>query len=659
MTRPIVLSNGSLHVGINLFGMVHDFYYPYVGLENHAIANNMRWRIGVWTTGAFSWLDDGSWDISLEYEHSALVERTVARHKQLQLTLELQGAVDADYNAFLRNIHVINEGPEKRDVRLFLHQVMRIGNSMGGDTVQYLPAEPAILHYKGSRVFIVGAEGRDGEAFDQYSVGLYGIEGKEGAYKDAEDGELAGNAVEHGSVDSVIGLTLHMEPHDSARVSYWVAAGLDYREALNTFKRVRTEGIHQRITKTADYWRAWLRPAETFMDQVKPELRDALRCSLLITKAHLDRHGAVIASTDTTMRNYSRDTYAYCWPRDGAFALWPLLRLGYFEEVKSFFSFCRRALQPEGYLMHKYQPDGAIGSSWHPYVAAGRTIPPIQEDETALVIFLLGQYYQATEDQTVVQEYYDSLVRPAANFMAGYIDEVTKLPHATYDLWEEKLLTTTYTTAVTYAALLAAARLAEVMGRQQDAVQWQTVADDMREAAQSQLFNKERGFFYKGFIRTPDANGKQQLVHDETIDVSSFYGAFMFGLFALDSDEVRASYETLEKTFGLQPDTVTPLPRYEHDHYRQIKPSGGNPWTITTLWLAQYYMETDNLAAAERIVHWVQSQALPSGVLPEQLSPDDHRFISVAPLVWSQAELINSIIDLASNPQAASNGTPQ
>ena len=38
MSRPIVLSNGHMHVGLNTFGLVHDFYFPYVGQENHAAA---------------------------------------------------------------------------------------------------------------------------------------------------------------------------------------------------------------------------------------------------------------------------------------------------------------------------------------------------------------------------------------------------------------------------------------------------------------------------------------------------------------------------------------------------------------------------------------------------------------------------------------------
>jgi hypothetical protein len=54
MPRPIVLSNGELHVGINNFGGIHDFYYPYVGLENHAAGKDLRHKIGVYVDGTIS-----------------------------------------------------------------------------------------------------------------------------------------------------------------------------------------------------------------------------------------------------------------------------------------------------------------------------------------------------------------------------------------------------------------------------------------------------------------------------------------------------------------------------------------------------------------------------------------------------------------------------
>lgn len=651
MTRPIVLSNGSLHVGINYYGMVHDFYYPYVGLENHAIANNMRWRIGVWVEGRFSWLDDGDWQFSYGYEADALVGHTLASHQGLGVSIDFNGCVDMDYDVFLRSIKVTNQATLKREIRLFVHQVMRISNSLNGDTAQFLPNEVALLHYKGNRVFVFGGTDEQGVPFTQYSVGVYGIEGKDGTYRDAEDGILSGNAVEHGSVDSVMGFSLHLDPTASSTVSYWVVASTELHDALRVFGRIKTDGLAKRIAKTADSWRQWLRPANTYIENIDPQWHTKFKNSLLIIKSHLDKRGALIASTDTTMRNYSRDAYAYCWPRDAALSLWPLLRLGYFQEVRSFFRFCRETLQAEGFLMHKYQADGAVGSSWHPYLSHRRVVPPIQEDETAIVIFLFGQYYQATEDKELLHEFYDSFIRPAANFMAGFIDEATKLPHATYDIWEEKLLTTTYTTAVVYAALVAAAQLAEAMDRQHESVEWQTVADDMRTAAHHTLFDKERNFFLKGFIRRRNDDGSVDTIYDKTIDTSSFYGAFMFGLFDLDSEPVQRSFRTLQQTFGLENAKVTPVPRYENDPYRRTSPDApSNPWFVTTLWLAQYYMELGQHDKAKAIINFVGEHMLATGVLSEQMDPKTYQPVSVAPLCWSQAEFLNSIIDLHSDP---------
>ena len=154
----------------------------------------------------------------------------------------------------------------------------------------------------------------------------------------------------------------------------------------------------------------------------------------MIIKSQTDNHGAMITSTDTTMLNYSRDAYGYCWPRDGAYALWPLIRLGYTEEPRKFFAFCRPGLHPSGYMLHKYRADGAIGPSWHPYVHDGNLKrPPIQEDETALVLFMFAQFYHVQNDPRLLEEFYEPLVRPMANFLAGYIDDTTGLPKPSYE----------------------------------------------------------------------------------------------------------------------------------------------------------------------------------------------------------------------------------
>lgn len=641
MARPIVLSNGELNVGLNKYGVVHDLFYPYVGFENHAAGSGLRHKVGVFVDGEFSWTDDDNWEFEFKYPHTALIGHTRARNEKLGILLEFDDTVDAEMSAFIRNIHVINTFDRPRSIKFFMHQAFAIGDSRSNtDTAQYLPDSHAILHYRGRRAFVISGE-TDTAPFDQHTIGLFGIEGHEGAFRDAEDGELSGNNVDHGRVDSVIRFSLEVDAHSSGRVHYWLAAGMSIREALYIHKQVKEQGVQQRINKTADWWAEWLRPAVAVAKKLPEEHQNLFLESMMIIKSQLDKRGAVIASTDSTMLNYSRDAYAYSWPRDGANTVWPLIRLGYYQEAYRFFEFCQRGMHPNGYLLHKYRADGALGSSWHPYVHGNITAPPIQEDETALVVFVFVQFYQLSKDSSLIKDFYSSMIKPMANFMAEYVDEVSGLPKPSYDLWEQTFSTSTYTTSVTYGALVAASELATVAGDEQSAVKWRSAADDMQQAAQKHLFNQDRQTFHRGINV---ANG--QVEYDTLIDTSSVFSAFMFGLFAADSPEVKASIQTLKTTFNTS-DENPGLPRHEDDDYRRTKNNvQGNWWFITTLWQAQYDIENGNLESAENILKWVKDRALPTGMLGEQVDPVDGAIVAPAPLTWSHAEYVATLIDL-------------
>ncbi len=643
MTRPIVLSNGELHVGINQFGLVHDFYYPYVGLSNHSEGKWTRHRVGVWVDGRLSWLDNpGEWTFSFRYPIHALIGHTIAKNESLGVLLEMDDFVDASTSAFMRNVHVINLSDQTREIRLFMHQAFAIDDSRSNtDTAQYLPDSKAILHYRGRRAFIISGT-YDDKPFDQHSIGLFGIEGHEGTYKDAEDGELSGGNVEHGKVDSIIRFRLTVQPLSSERVHYWITAGSSLREALFIDKQIRHDGLNKRLHATAKWWQEWIQPAVTAASKLDPKHHDNFLRSVMIIKSHIDKRGAVIASTDSSMLNYDRDAYAYCWPRDGAMVLWPLIRMGFTEEPYRFFEFCRRVMHPSGYLMHKYRADGGLGSSWHTYIHEGGIVaPPVQEDETALVVFVLAQFYETTGDVRVLHEFYESMVKPMANWMKDDIDETTGLPKPSYDLWEEVFMTTTYTTSVVFAALQAAADLAEVQNDKESAVAWRSAADDIQTNAYKYLYNSDRKAFYKG-IKVIN----NQVEYDATIDASSVFGAFMFGLFTVGSPELTAAADTFVRELQSDPG-VEAFPRYEHDVYRRADPnSNGNWWFITTLWMVQYYLETNQNERAVSMLAWVDGRIMPgTGVMSEQINPIDHSLIAPAPLAWSQAEYVATLLD--------------
>jgi len=73
----------------------------------------------------------------------------------------------------------------------------------------------------------------------------------------------------------------------------------------------------------------------------------------------------------------------------------------------------------------------------------------------------------------------------------------------------------------------------------------------------------------------------------------------------------------------------------------------GNPWIITTLWASRYFALIGNRERSISLLKWVTEHAQRSGVLPEQINPYDGSPLSVSPLVWSHAEYIITVDELA------------
>lgn len=638
MGRPVVLSNGQLFVGLDENGLVHDFYYPYVGLENLTNARSMHHKIGVWTEGQFSWTDDGSWQVSTNFEADALISEITMTSSQLGVTLKLQDYIDDQVNAFVRHITVTNGSERARDIRLFMHQVFQISSAGRADTALYVPEEHYILDYEGKYSLLAAGKFADGTPFDQYAVGIYGIEGKAGTYLDAEDGELSDNNVEHGGVDSVLRFSKHYEAGQGHELDYWLIAASNQTDLEDMHLEFKAADMADRLTRVRHSWQNWLAAGDVTLPDFH---KRSLQHGLLVIKAHCDDRGSVLASGDSSIFNYGRDYYCYCWPRDASYALWPLIRLGHFDEARSFLHFARDVMHRDGYLMHKYQPDRAIGSTWHPLAHGKHRELAIQEDETASVVFMLGEYYEASQDRELLKEFYPSLLEPAANFMCRFIDEATGLPHASYDLWEEKFLTSTYTVSVVIGALRTASRLATVLDRDEDAHKWLATAVSIAKNL-DKLYHPD-GYFRKGFLLQDDGS----LAYDDTLDISSLYGPFMYAGLKLDDPRIAGTVLQIEQRI-LNSTPAGGVLRYEDDNYfrtkRQYK---GNPWVVSALWLAQYYSAVGRGAEASALLDWSLARESTSGILGEQFDPESGISLGVTPLVWSHAEMVNTLLDLS------------
>lgn len=619
---------------------VKDFYFPYVGLENQA-GSLFTHRIGLWVDNRFFWFDDESWEIRINYQEETLVSDIQAVNQQLQLRVDFNDVVYNEKNIFIRKAVIHNLADQKRTVKIFFHQEFEIFESYRGDSGFFDPVKNVVVHYKGKRVLMINATtGRS--SFNEYSIGNFGIEGKEGSYKDAEDGTLSNNPVEHGRVDSVIGVTVVVEAHKEAEVFYWIVGAKFLKEAYELNYYVLEKGPDYLMGTARDYWRAWVKRQPFHFQSLDDSIARLFKKSMLIMRTHVDNRGAVIASGDTDVLFHGKDTYVYVWPRDAALIAMALDKSGDAPVVKKFFEFCNQVISSEGYFWHRYKADMSLGSSWHAWVRDGSPILPIQEDETASIIVALWQYYNLSKDLEFIEDIYNSLIKKSAEFMVVHRDGLTGLPKPSFDLWEERFGMHTYTASIVYGALMAAAKFAALLGKTSSENLYSDAAKQIQQAIMKYLYDEQEGFFYKSV----NAEGKE-LVPDKRHDMSSPYGVFRYGVLAPSDERLKKAFDkTVQKLWSGR--ATGGVVRYEDDYYFRVA-DVPNPWFLTTLWKAQYQISLaqneQDLAQVKEILAWSVNFSLPSGILSEQLHPDSGEVISVAPLIWSHAEFVITVLD--------------
>ena len=137
---------------------------------------------------------------------------------------------------------------------------------------------------------------------------------------------------------------------------------------------------------------------------------------------------------------------------------------------------------------------------------------------------------------------------------------------------------------------------------------------------------------------------------DEVIDISLLSLATLGVIGPKDARMIKTAEDVREALWLKTP--VEGCARYENDVYQREAGSPknipGNPWFISTLWLAEYYIDraknSEELKKAQSYLQWCVKNALPSGVFAEQVHPVKGSPLCVSPLTWSHSAFVWTVL---------------
>ncbi|MDP7476980.1 MAG: glycoside hydrolase family 15 protein [Candidatus Peribacteraceae bacterium] len=673
MPRSLIFGNGSMLATFDNDLQMRDLYYPHVGMEDHTAYGDTH-KTGVWVDGkGIRWFSDPSWNITPNYKPETLVGHSLLRNDELGIEIIANDYVHPVHNILVRNFLVTSIDGKEKQVRVFFNHDLHIYGDKQKDTAFYEPYTNSVIHYRQSRYFLIGGNttdpvecitGRDVDEYQSilhskekvkacgitsYSIGKAEYQGKEGTWKDAEDGNLSNTTVDQGSVDSTIGIHCYVKPEVNTEVTMWMCLGKNIQEVVKLQQFVLTEGQNRMQRNCHNYWKSWVNKDHQKFGSLSPRLIDLYKRSLLLIRLHADNGGGLIAAADADIMEFNRDTYTYVWPRDGAFVSLALDKAGYLEVTRRFYEFCCKYQADDGYMLHKYNPDGSVGSTWHSWFRDGKAQLPIQEDETALVIYAIWKHFQKVHDFEFLQTMFESFVKKAAVFLMEFVESDSGLPLPSYDPWEEHQGIFTYTTASAIAGLQASAQIAHMLGHHNHSEKYHSAADTMKQSFLFHLFDQETGRFVKMIKRENGITTERDLTPD-----ASIAAIWKLGVLEPNDPRVVSTMEQLRDMLTVQTD-IGGWARYTNDYYHsKVSPTKeipGNPWFITTLWYAQWLIAVaqtkDDLSAARSILEWTADHASRSGILAEQMHPITGEPVSVGPLTWSHATYVETVLQFA------------
>ena len=598
-------------------GALVEFYYPNYNMDHLWDAYN-----GISYNGKFQWFHDMKLVRQRYVDDTGMIETKFQTADGI-LNITTQDVAARDTDTHVRRVTIQNKsGTPVNNVSLFFYEYLTINTLPMSDICEFNEQQSALHHYQDKVHFMVAMDRKA----DQWQCGgaQNSITNAKDAMDDATDGQLQNNR----KVKAYIGLGVNgalrttlgtLAPNAEQNVLNYIAVGNDENSALNALTSAKKQSWESIADSDKRFWDKWI------ASSVMPKTSDSksmtvYKRALITIKQDTANNGAIIAAPTTTS-----PVYKFTWPRDGTFISMAYLETGHPQEARKFFDFISSVQKPNGGWAINYFPDGR---SLFDFGDSGN-----EHDEVATIPWGIYTYYQYTKDSSWLTGKWNT-VKKACDYLLTKIDPKTGLLGPCRDLWElSQKDSWTFTNAAGSSGLLSGAEIADKLGYKDLATKYRAASEKLKTAIYDNLWVPESGYYARGI-------NLGSMKPEATLEAANLGLLYPFNVFDAKDARIQQTFNKinldLRSSWG-------GIKRYTGDKYYD-----GQPWPVTTDWLAICYNMTGDNAKARQLHQVVTKYACQteSYMLGEQYDEAKQQWLSSLPLTWSEAMYVLAALNL-------------
>ncbi len=401
------------------------------------------------------------------------------------------------------------------------------------------------------------------------------------------------------------------------------------------------EDAHRRMLATYQYWREWLGGGR-FPDH---RWRGYLQRSALTLKGlTYAPTGATVAAATTSLPETPRGErnwdYRYCWMRDASFTLWGLHALGLDWEADDFMQFVADLPRNEdGALQIMYGIGGErdLTERQLSYLTGYENAVPVRIGNGAFQQ-RQNDVYGAVLDSVYIHSkvggHMPQRLWPVLRDQVNRASVVWKEPDQ--GIWEARGEPKHYVSSklMCWVALDRGARLAELVGEDEQAQSWHAEAEQVREDILAHGVS-ERGIF-------------RQHYDTDALDASTLLIPLL-RLLPSNDERVRATVLEIDSRLTVHGFCLRYLVDQTDDGLEGVE----GTFLICSFWLVSALSEIGERERAAEMLERLLKAASPLGLYAEELDPKSGRQLGNYPQAFTHLALINAVLHAIADEESA------